>query len=216
MLYESDQDNKYLQHYGIRGQHWGVRRFQNEDGTLTEAGKDRYYKENVGSEKNGLGRTIIEAIFPKIKERRINKAKKEIEDAKLTDRFDEKEIDHYSKMTNSKFRKQVIQDMQKNPQKKYFDAYRSRLAKNIAISAAMMISAPIITSLVMKNSDKIKNFFDSLKKKPANDILDLTTVETYRPKNIPGIKSVVLARDPRNPKNIMGAPAIDFDQLKKR
>lgn len=31
-----------LQHYGIKGQKWGVRRFQNEDGTRTEAGRKRY------------------------------------------------------------------------------------------------------------------------------------------------------------------------------
>ena len=31
-----------LRHHGIIGQKWGVRRFQNEDGTLTPAGKDRY------------------------------------------------------------------------------------------------------------------------------------------------------------------------------
>ena len=31
-----------LYHYGIRGQKWGVRRFQNPDGTLTSAGKQRY------------------------------------------------------------------------------------------------------------------------------------------------------------------------------
>lgn len=32
----------YIAHHGIEGQRWGVRRFQNEDGTLTEAGKRRY------------------------------------------------------------------------------------------------------------------------------------------------------------------------------
>ena len=32
-----------LVHYGIKGQQWGIRRFQNEDGTLTEEGKARYY-----------------------------------------------------------------------------------------------------------------------------------------------------------------------------
>jgi len=31
-----------LYHYGIQGQKWGVRRFQNPDGTLTAAGKQRY------------------------------------------------------------------------------------------------------------------------------------------------------------------------------
>ena len=37
-------DNE-LHHYGIRGMRWGVRRFQNSDGTLTAAGKKRYNKE---------------------------------------------------------------------------------------------------------------------------------------------------------------------------
>lgn len=32
----------YLAHHGIKGQKWGVRKYQNEDGTLTEAGKARY------------------------------------------------------------------------------------------------------------------------------------------------------------------------------
>lgn len=32
----------YLCHYGIKGQKWGVRRFQKPNGTLTEAGKVRY------------------------------------------------------------------------------------------------------------------------------------------------------------------------------
>ena len=36
MYYES-----YLSHYGVKGQHWGVRRYQNEDGTLTSIGKKR-------------------------------------------------------------------------------------------------------------------------------------------------------------------------------
>ena len=31
-----------LQHHGIKGQKWGIRRYQNPDGTLTEEGKQRY------------------------------------------------------------------------------------------------------------------------------------------------------------------------------
>lgn len=34
----------YLSHHGIKGQKWGVRRFQNADGSLTEAGKARQAK----------------------------------------------------------------------------------------------------------------------------------------------------------------------------
>lgn len=32
----------YLAHHGVKGQKWGVRRYQNDDGTLTAAGKKRY------------------------------------------------------------------------------------------------------------------------------------------------------------------------------
>ena len=32
----------YLAHHGILGMKWGIRRYQNEDGTLTAVGKRRY------------------------------------------------------------------------------------------------------------------------------------------------------------------------------
>lgn len=34
--------NAELYHYGVKGQKWGVRRYQNPDGSLTAAGKKRY------------------------------------------------------------------------------------------------------------------------------------------------------------------------------
>lgn len=36
----------YLIHYGTLGQKWGVRKYQNEDGTWTEEGLRRRQKEN--------------------------------------------------------------------------------------------------------------------------------------------------------------------------
>ena len=37
--------NAELYHHGVKGQRWGIRRYQNKDGSLTPYGKKRYAKE---------------------------------------------------------------------------------------------------------------------------------------------------------------------------
>lgn len=37
----------YICHHGIKGQKWGIRRYQNEDGSYTAAGKKRYIADNM-------------------------------------------------------------------------------------------------------------------------------------------------------------------------
>lgn len=58
MRYVNPED--YLIHYGIKGQSWGKRRFQNTDGTLTAAGKARYYKKGTDVGSKGAGGYINE------------------------------------------------------------------------------------------------------------------------------------------------------------
>ena len=43
-----------LEHHGIKGQRWGVRRFQNKDGSYTDAGKKRYGFEGTGKSRKEL------------------------------------------------------------------------------------------------------------------------------------------------------------------
>ena len=70
-----------LQHYGIKGQKWGVRRYQNPDGTRTPQGKQRYSKSGGTSTKVSIskGSKISKEQYDKVVSS-TNKHKKQIQD----------------------------------------------------------------------------------------------------------------------------------------
>ena len=55
-----------LYHFGIKGMKWGVRRYQNEDGSLTPAGKKRYG--NMSDDK------LQKSLYKQVKKARANQS----------------------------------------------------------------------------------------------------------------------------------------------
>ncbi len=71
-MYEMISDNE-LYHWGIKGQKWGIRRYQNDDGTYTEAGKRRY---GMNLDINDKSKKNIAKIRTGEAKRRLDVAKK--------------------------------------------------------------------------------------------------------------------------------------------
>lgn len=63
-----------LYHHGILGQRWGIRRYQNEDGTLTDEGKKRYGTNTKERAENydAKQRARDRRVYSKGAEKRIN------------------------------------------------------------------------------------------------------------------------------------------------
>lgn len=62
-----------LYHYGVKGMRWGVRRYQNDDGTLTKAGRKRY---GYNLDPNDKSRVNIARIRKGEARRRLDVAKR--------------------------------------------------------------------------------------------------------------------------------------------
>lgn len=96
-------ENIELQHHGVTGQKWGIRRFQNKDGSLTAEGKRRYgiigtLKERSAAKKKQKQR---EAALEKARETKRTKAEEAAEKKRVLESGTASEVLKYKgQLTN--------------------------------------------------------------------------------------------------------------------
>ena len=101
-----------LKHYGIKGMKWGVRRFQNSDGSLTADGKKRYSGDNLKDIQKQVnqGKNVVDGV---------NKTK-----AKAAEKRTEKKIkDDLSQMSDKELR-DIVNRL--NMEERYMQVMKSR------------------------------------------------------------------------------------------
>lgn len=85
--HSENQNGEDLYHHGILGMKWGVRRYQNKDGSLTDAGRKHYgYKEEVSKMsdeelRNTLNRKRLENRYKDLKVGSSKSVKQDVENA---------------------------------------------------------------------------------------------------------------------------------------
>ena len=134
---------KELYHHGIKGQKWGIRKYQNEDGTLTAEGKARYGYDETTGKLSKEGRKVEksdrkEALKDAIK---IQKdVKKEYRGIFGTSEYDRSNIKQKTnKIVREKYGSKTVKDLSAHNTKVGLTIASGLIAANLAVSLAWVM-----------------------------------------------------------------------------
>lgn len=127
-------ENEQLYHHGIKGQRWGIRRYQNKDGSLTKAGEKRYANEWTRMKKAEAAVKQEAAVLRNKKKTqskidKLNAKKDEISAKRKAIADESKEIDEHLNTTSAKERNFLR--LRKQKQEETVEEKRERLLKSV-------------------------------------------------------------------------------------
>lgn len=93
--------NGELRHHGVKGQRWGIRRYQNKDGSLTPAGRKRADKDLKKKKGYRNKEDPVKSMSDEELNKKVNRLQKENQYRQLTKTQADKNREMVSKMLSS-------------------------------------------------------------------------------------------------------------------
>lgn len=145
---------EFLEHHGIKGQKWGIRRFQNPDGSLTNAGRKRY-GDSSGSEKSSSAQK--RSIFGRKRSSSNSSESKETETKKksISEMSDEEIQSAINRMRLEQTYTQLLSQTSPKPQSSRGQKFANSLFDNVIKPAAISSGKQVLSDLLTKYMKEI-------------------------------------------------------------